>query len=44
MKVDDTKAFYDDKMKQRYESSFMRTVNKQLKTKNQIDKRDKMVT
>ena len=28
MKVDETKALYDDKMQQRYETSFMRTVNK----------------
>ncbi len=41
--VDNTKSLYDNMMKKRYEDSFMRTVNKQLKTKTQIEKRDKTV-
>ena len=41
--VDNTKNMYDEMMKKRYEDSFMRTVNKQLKTKTQIEKRDKNV-
>lgn len=39
--VEYTKNMYDENMKKRYEDSFMRTVNKQLKTKTQIEKRDK---
>lgn len=42
-KVDETKALYEDMRKQTYEASFMRTVNKQLKTKTQVEKRDKNV-
>ena len=43
MHVESTKSYFDELMKKRYEDTFTKTVHKKLKTKTQIEKRDKFV-